>query len=118
MRSTDETATNDLFRTYQPCSDFMISSLNSKLPRLIVEVNSKPKKTPPDKPGDLVRMLLMGASVVRFANRFLARFKERFDFVLFAIYISDDGTATRYSLFQKQGDNNVRWTSYVSKLAG
>jgi hypothetical protein len=57
-------------------------------------------------------MLLMGAAVVRFANTFLDKFMEAKDFVLFAMYIWDDGRVTRYSLFQ--GPNNqVCWSLYI-----
>jgi len=49
-----------------------------------VEVNSGTKR---DCPEDLVQMLLSGAAIVRFANKFLDRFKADKNFVLFAIYI-------------------------------
>jgi hypothetical protein len=75
------------------------------LPRLIVKVNSEPKK---DCPSDLVRMLLSGAAVVRFANKFfLDGFKAAKDFVLFAIYIWEDGRVGRYSLFQDPNSPKV-----------
>ena len=50
-------------RQYQPRSDLMV--LKSDLPRLLVQVNSKPKK---EWPEDLIRMLLTGAAVVRFCE--------------------------------------------------
>jgi len=56
-------ADDEQLRTYRPSSDFIL--LQSKLPRLLVEVNSKPKS---DWPEDLVGMLVMGAAVVHFAN--------------------------------------------------
>jgi len=102
---------NEQLRTYRPSSDFMV--FKSNLPRLLVEVNSNPKT---EWPEDLVRMLLTGAAVVRFANKFLERFAGKF--VLFAIYIWDNGDVTRYSLFQEPNDKKVRWTSYISKLSG
>jgi hypothetical protein len=77
------------------------------LPRLLVEVNSKPKK---DWPEDLVRMLLSGAAIVRFANKFLDRFKTAKNFVLIAIYIWEDGKVSRYSLFQEPNYPEVCWT--------
>jgi hypothetical protein len=92
----------DEYRTYGPCSDFII--LKSNLPRLIVEVNSKPKQ---EMPEDFVRMLVTGAVVVRFANKFLNRYQEKKDFVLFAIYIWDAGEVTRCSLFQDPDDPQV-----------
>jgi hypothetical protein len=52
-------------------------------------------------PEDLVRMLLMGAAIVRFANRFLDRFMADKNFVLCALYVWDGGEATRCSLFQE-----------------
>jgi hypothetical protein len=80
-----------------------------------MEVNSKPKK---EWPEDLIRILLQGAAIVRFANKFLDKFMENEDFVLCAIYIWDHGKATRYSLFQKSNNPEVCWTSYITKLAG
>jgi hypothetical protein len=59
-------------RKYRPRSDFRIS--NSALPRLLVEVNSiSTSRFPPD----LIRMLITGAFIVRFANKFVRAFKER-----------------------------------------
>ncbi len=69
-------------RKFRPRSDFMF--LKSTLPRLLVEVNSKPRRL---RPEDLIRTLLCGAVVVRIANEFLDRFMVSKDFVLFAIYI-------------------------------
>ncbi|SRR6266403_2602210 len=100
-------------REFRPRSDFFVSK--SRLPRLIVVVNSKPKK---DWPEDLVRMLLSGATIIRFANKFLDRFKAAKNFVLFAIYIWEDGKVSRYSLFQKPNDPRVCRTLYTTKLAG
>jgi hypothetical protein len=80
-----------------------------------VEVNSKPKRTWPE---DLIRMLLSGAAVVRFANKFLDRFAVARDFVLFAIYIWDNGKVSCYSLFQIPNNPQVSWTLYITKLAG
>lgn len=62
-------------------------------------------------------MLLCGASVVRFANKFLDKFMEAKDFVLFAMYIWEDGGATRYLLYQKP-DSSTVWISYITELAG
>jgi hypothetical protein len=56
---------------------------------------------------DLVRMLLTGASVVRFANKFVSAFRKEMNYVLCAIFIWDDGKATRYTMFQQQNDNRV-----------
>jgi len=66
-------------RKFLPRSDFLVSKSN--IPRLLVEVNSNTKKRWPE---DLVRMLLSGAAIIRFANKFLDRFKAAKNFVLFA----------------------------------
>jgi hypothetical protein len=104
---------NEQLRRFQPRSDLLVSK--STLPRLLVEVNSKPRK---DRPEDLVRMLVTGAAIVRFANRFLDAFMVDKNFVLFAIYIWDDGRVTRYSLFQEPNNPEVCWALYITKLAG
>ena len=100
-------------RKFLPRCSFFVSKLN--LPRLLVEVNSKPKQ---EWPSDLVQLLLSGAAVVRFANKFLDRFSVAKDFVLFAIYIWDDGTVTRYSLYQEPNNPKVCCALYITKLAG
>ena len=100
-------------RQYQPRSDLLV--LKSKLPRLLVEVNTKPMK---EWPEDLIRMLLMGGAIVRFANLFLDRFKAKENFVLFAVYVWETGEVTHYSLFQESNNRGVCWTLYISKLAG
>jgi len=51
-------------------------------------------------------MLLQGAAVVRFANTFLNAFKTK-HFVLVAIYVRENGRATRYCLFQRQNGRAV-----------
>jgi len=51
-------------------------------------------------------MLLQGAAVVRFANTFLNTFNAK-NFVLFAIFVYDDGNATRYTLFQQRNHRTV-----------
>ena len=89
-------------RKYNPRSDFLIS--HSKLPRLFVEVNSTSETC---WPMDLVRMLTTGAFIVRFANHFSSAFRQEKNFVLCAIFIWDDGQATRYTLFQHDHDEAV-----------
>jgi hypothetical protein len=101
------------FRLYQPRSGLLLSK--STLPRLLMEVDSKPEK---ERPEDLVRMLLTGATVVRFANKFLDRFKDAKNFVLFAIFIWSDSKVSCFSLFQLPNDPVVCWTLYIIKLAG
>jgi hypothetical protein len=52
-------------------------------------------------------MLLTGATIVRFANRFLDRFMADKNFVLCALYVWDIGEVTRYSLFQELHEPEV-----------
>ncbi|KAG6369368.1 hypothetical protein JVT61DRAFT_14974 [Boletus reticuloceps] len=99
-------------RQYCPRSDFSISIFT--LPRLLVEVNSTSQDS---WPMDLIRMLTTGAFIVRFANKFVSRFKEKKNFVLCAIFISDDGTTIRYTLFQNQNDETAQPSQvYYNKL--
>jgi hypothetical protein len=63
-------------------------------------------------------MLLMGAVVVRLANKFLDSFKESKKFVLIAIYIWSDAKVSRFSLFQEPDNTKVCWTLYIIKLTG
>lgn len=71
-------------------------------PRLIVEVNSIPQE---DHPTDRTRMLLQGAFVVRFANKFITTFKRKF--VLITFYIAASGIAEQLTLFQEEGSSAV-----------
>jgi hypothetical protein len=91
-------------RTYLPRSDLLV--FKSGLPRLLVEVNSvsAPRTS---LPSDLTRMLLCSAAVVRFANKFLDKYTANRDFVLLAMYIWDNGTTSRYSVYQKPNDRTV-----------
>ncbi|KAH9052905.1 kinase-like domain-containing protein [Lactarius deliciosus] len=52
-------------------------------------------------------MMIQGASVVRFANTTLDTYKNEKNFVFVAIYISGNGQADRYLLYQKKGSNKV-----------
>ena len=103
---------NERLGQYRPRSDLLV--LKSKFPRLLVEVNSKPRA---DYPEDLIRMLVLGAAIVRFANKFLDDFKAKKNFVLFAMYIWDNAEVTRYSLFQEPDCAMVCRTLYVTKPA-
>ena len=87
-------------RKYKPRPGFLIS--HSSLPRLLVEVNSTSVNFWPE---DLIRMFTTGAFIVRFANRFLKAFEKK-NFVLCAIFIWDNGRASRYTLFQLQVQND------------
>jgi hypothetical protein len=109
MKCADEPADEQL-RQFQPRSDFLIQK--SKLPRLLVEVNSTPQRLWPE---DLIRMLLTGAAIVRFANTFLKSFKTT-KFMLVTMYIHANGNVSRYTLFQKQEGREVFRTLYI-KLA-
>ena len=105
---------NNQLCQYWPHSDLLI--MKSNLPQLLVEVNSKPKGNT-SMPVDLIWLLLMGATIVHFANRFLDAFMKK-DFILFAIYIWDNGQVSRYSLFQKPNNLEVCRTSYITKFSG
>jgi hypothetical protein len=102
---------NEQLRRFQPRSDLLVSK--STLPRLLVEVDSG--KT--NRSEDLVRMLLTGAAIVRFANRFLDAFMVDKNFVLFAIYIWNSGRVSHYSLFQEPINSKVCWALYITKFA-
>lgn len=96
----------DRYRTFEPQSDFLV--LHSSLPRLFVKVQSKYSDS--RWPKDLIQMVLQAQAIVRLANTFLDKFKEKKNFVLFAIYIEHDGTAVRYSFFE--GNESVS-TSFI-----
>lgn len=83
------------------------------LPRVAVEVNSNP----PDKPAvDLHRLMLQGASVVRFANT-LDAYKNEKNFVFVAVFVDNTGLTDRYVLFQRVGSRKVRALSlYIFKV--
>ncbi|KAH8982946.1 kinase-like domain-containing protein [Lactarius deliciosus] len=71
---------------------------------MAVEVDSNS----PDRPAvDHHRLMLQGASVVRFPNTTLDTYKIDKNFVFVAIYISGDGQAHRYVLYQKKGSDEV-----------
>lgn len=100
---------------YKPKNDFLV--LQFGLPRAAVVVNSHP----PDRPAaERHRLMLKGASIVRFANTFLDMYKEEKNFVFVAMFVSDTGLTDRYFLYQKEGlsrqvrtDALYHLTSYV-----
>ncbi|KAH9052933.1 hypothetical protein EDB83DRAFT_2265766 [Lactarius deliciosus] len=93
---------DELYHMYKPKSDFLF--LKFDLPRMAVEVDSNS----PDRPAmDHHRLMLQGASVVRFANTTLDTYKIDKNFVFVAIYISGDGHADRYVLYQRKGSDKV-----------
>ncbi|KAL0945080.1 hypothetical protein HGRIS_001024 [Hohenbuehelia grisea] len=93
-------------RSYRPKSDFLLSK--SQLPRLMIEVNSTSSNDL--WPADLIRMLLSGAAIVRFANGFLDAFKQERDFVLITIYIRENGAVDWYTLFQIRNESRVHYS--------
>lgn len=48
-------------------------------------------------------MLLEGAAVVRFANKFLSQFNKKHEFVLVAMFFRGDGKVSNYALFEPPG---------------
>jgi hypothetical protein len=71
-----------------------------------VEVNS----TQEEPRIDLIRLMLQGASIVRFANTMLDAYKKEKNFVFVAIYIDNNGLVEHYLLYQdkKKGLHDVR----------
>ncbi|KAI0684463.1 kinase-like domain-containing protein [Cytidiella melzeri] len=109
ITSAEHDATSRLeerYRTYRPKSDFSIWS--SGLPRLLVVNSTQPGNEL--MPFDQVRLLLAGASVVRFANRGVAEYSQETNFVLVCVYVEDNGTTVRYLLFQNSRDSAVYYT--------
>ncbi|KAH8976881.1 hypothetical protein EDB86DRAFT_2864191, partial [Lactarius hatsudake] len=90
-----------VYHKYRPKSDFLI--LKFDLPRMAVEVNSSSSERPAV---DHHRLMLQGASVVRFANT-LDTYKNEKNFVFVAIFISGARQADRYVLYQKKDSDNV-----------
>ena len=92
------------YYTYKPQSDFLVLKFN--LPRLglAVAVN------PPDSISDMGhhRLILQGASIVRFANSSLEAYKEDKNFIFMAVFVCDDGQADRYLIYQIKGSDAVR----------
>jgi hypothetical protein len=80
---------------------------------LIVEVESKPGSLPKV---DHTRLLLQGATVVRFANGFLDAFKSEKNFVFIAIYIHSNGKVEFFRLFQIKGSRTVCRALYPSRV--
>ena len=80
----------------------MISSiLKCGLPRVAVVV------IPNRGDRDRHRLMLEGASVVRFANKFLDAYKKEKNLVFMAIYIGYAGATDRYILYQNKGSQKV-----------
>lgn len=91
----------DAYYTYRPKSDFLL--LMNSLPCLIVEANS----TSSGPPRDHYRILLQGASIVRFANSFINAYSTDNSFILVAVFVEASGRVDRYLMFQfDDGDNN------------
>lgn len=96
------------YYSYRPKSDFLL--IKHDLPRLAVEVNSYAG----DKaPADHHRLMLQGASTVRFANTSLDTFKKEKNFVFVAIFINSAGLVTRKLLFQNQNVDSQKVRTHV-----
>jgi hypothetical protein len=102
VKRDDDDEDRGEFRKYKPRSDYLISI--SSLPRLLVEVNSTQAAS---SPTDEIRMLTTGAYIVRLANSVVPAFKQEKNFVLCAIFVWDNGEASRYVLFQQIDDDRV-----------
>jgi hypothetical protein len=100
MQRVDIHECEDQLRVHDPRINFVVSKFG--LPRLLVEVDSSRYKS-----WRVVRLLLEGAAIVRFANTFLEAFRGAKNFVLCAVLISRDGVAMRYTLYQKQDHPTV-----------
>ncbi|KIY53172.1 hypothetical protein FISHEDRAFT_69034 [Fistulina hepatica ATCC 64428] len=101
MKCSNAPSYNQL-RRHKPRSDFLV--LKSTLPRLLVEVNSAAST---QWPQDLIRMLLEGSAIVRFANGFVDAFKLKKNFILVAFYIRGQGEVNRFLLFQNENGHEV-----------
>ncbi|KAN0127875.1 hypothetical protein V8E53_014322 [Lactarius tabidus] len=88
--------------TYRPRSDFLI--LNSTFPRVAVEVNSH---SPGRPPADRYRMVIQGASVVRYANTYLDAYKDERNFIFMIIFIDGTGEVNRDLLYRTETSNTV-----------
>lgn len=91
------------YRKYKPKNNYVL--MKPGFPRYLVEVQSCNRGD--DWPKDLVRMLLQGSSIVRFANTLLDAFKYKKNFVLVCTYFWYDWDVSRYLLFQKQDETKV-----------
>ena len=98
------------YHTYRPRSDFLV--LKFDLPRLAVEVNSY---LPDRPPVGHHRIILQGASTVRFANKFLDAYKKERNFIFVAIFIGDTGLVDRYLLYQREGSEVRTHALYIIK---
>src|SRR5580658_9265374 len=88
-----------IVRFFESVCGFLFSS--SRREFFLVEINSTVTNV---WPPDLILMLLSGASVVRFANEYLERFRTKKQFVLVAMFIQQNGEATLYLLYQLEND--------------
>jgi len=82
-------------RSYNPKNDLTVLAFS--LPRLLLEVNSTQLG---QVPYNQYQMLLQATSIIKFANTFLDKYKSNKNFILIAIYISNDGKAERYIMYQ------------------
>ncbi|KAI0291879.1 hypothetical protein BC826DRAFT_466259 [Russula brevipes] len=105
---------DEKLRKYRPRSDTLLS--NSALPRLLVEVNSSASTygSPPER----IRMLITGAFIVRFANKFVRAYKEHKDFVLCCLCLGRWPCRSLYhTLFQLKQENSQRVYYHMRNLS-
>ncbi|KAH9960197.1 kinase-like domain-containing protein [Russula dissimulans] len=100
MQRVDIDDCKDQLRVPDPRINFVVSKFG--LPRLLVEVDSSRYTS-----WRLVRLLLEGAAIVRFANTFLEAFRRAKNFVLCAVIILSNGEVIRYTLYQEQDHPRV-----------
>ncbi|KAJ8507769.1 hypothetical protein ONZ45_g9882 [Pleurotus djamor] len=111
-RHEDDVSPNGKVYSFRPKSDF--SLMLSGLPVHFVETNSSPARPRDSLPFDLIRLLLSGSFVVRFANGFLPMYSKDKDFVLPLFYIRADGKVDRHIMFQKLEDKDKMNSVYYT----
>ncbi|RXW11982.1 hypothetical protein EST38_g13872 [Candolleomyces aberdarensis] len=89
--------------SYRPKSDFTFAQ--GRLFRFIAEVQSQPSKE------DKIRMLLQAACIVKFANKFLEKYKETRGFLLVTAYINKSGVVEQSIVYQDEQDGKVKYTN-------
>ena len=87
-------------------SDFHV--LKCGLPRMAMVVNPPPLEDERGEGYPGHRLLLQGASVVRFANTYLDEYKDKRNFVFTGISIDDIGGVYRFILYQTGLNDKVR----------
>jgi hypothetical protein len=62
---------------------------------------------------DFSRLILQGASVVRFANTKLDAYKKEKNFIFVAIFINNNGLVQRYLLYQDEEKDSHHVRTHV-----